>query len=63
MYKGRQIGVVLGMTVEGGTAYNNFRVTPSFAGIVESSHGHVVVRGSEKQICIGTLAECPRSIE
>jgi hypothetical protein len=63
VYKGRQIGVVLTTTREGGTAYTNFRVTPSFAGIVESSHGHIVVRGVEKQICIGTLAECPRSIE
>lgn len=63
VYEGRQIGVVLSMTREGGTAYTNFRVTPSFAGIVEGNHGHVVVRGSEKQICIGTLAECPRSIE
>jgi hypothetical protein len=63
MYQGRQIGVVLSMTREGNTVYNNFRVDPNFAGIVESSHGHVIVRGSQKQICIGTLAECPRSIE
>lgn len=62
LLRGRQVGEVVGTTREDGTVYNRFQVDPRFSPEMRPGRGHVSLRGSEKVICIGSGAECPRHL-